>query len=433
MKNLSNRTMLALIVRAKTGDQSAISQIIADVNGAIHQVSRRYHKYFGRCYDYEDVVQAATMGVLDAITRFDVGKNAKFLTYAIFWIRHHIQKLWSEADVVRRPRTHKYFRSASIDAPLWDDGQPMVIPADADVVENVSRNETIAGVRHLLKNIDPRSSEILISLYSGRTLEDIGDEYNISRERARQLSNQALLKLKKIADELGMVDDALRCSAPKICPFCGSDDTCRDDNEQHKYACLECRKTFVPNSAVVKREWTDSDENVCGKCGSPRVRPCMTDKNGKTRYRCSNCNATTLMSRDLVKKGEAVRYEDVEPLIRNGNSNEYIIGVLRIRYDKAIAFRKQYVELNGEDAIPKCGCGRPKNHERMCQERWDAVTSKKRQTFAMETPSLRLSDICRRKSKISGRQISDRIDANNVSERASKILLAVQNAFRNLR
>jgi RNA polymerase primary sigma factor len=207
-------------------------------------------KYVNRGQSFLDLVQEGNIGLLKGVEKFEYRRGYKFSTYAVWWIRqaltrsiadqartiripvHMIEimtKLWRAqkqlsqdlgrepspedlADELRLPvtRVEALLRMArqpvSLDAPVGDDGDVRVGDFIEDKgAENPSERTSFALLKekldHVLTSLTDRERKILQMRFGlvdgyGHTLEEIGNMYNVTRERIRQIEAKALRKLR---------------------------------------------------------------------------------------------------------------------------------------------------------------------------------------------------------------------------------------------
>jgi RNA polymerase primary sigma factor len=97
-----------LITKAKTGDRAARDRVIESQLLSVISVA---NKYRGRGVEFADLIQEGNMGLLKAIDRFEITRGTRFNTYALWWVRHKIQRfVHDNAHTIRIPVHHQDMR-----------------------------------------------------------------------------------------------------------------------------------------------------------------------------------------------------------------------------------------------------------------------------------------------------------------------------------
>ena len=211
-------------------------------------IARRFHK--GRM-PLSDLIQEGNIGLIKAVERFDYRRGFRFSTYASWWIRHAISRaLADKGRAIRLPvhmidaygrltrstqdissrlgreptteelaketglpkakierlRTHVFSQPYSLDRPVGDeDGRKFLEFLQAEDQVNpfdvLLHEGLMVEVKRLMKGLNPMEADILrwrFGLDTDReyTLKEIGEKYSLSRERIRQLQEQALGKIR---------------------------------------------------------------------------------------------------------------------------------------------------------------------------------------------------------------------------------------------
>jgi RNA polymerase sigma factor (sigma-70 family) len=216
-----------LILRVKSGEARAARELLEVHSGLMAKFARRYSRIPG--YEYEDAMQQARIGCIDAAERFNLARNVRFATYAGWRIRHHIKRhMQNTVGDIRTPcwrqdrPNHRVVRAVRLDAPLrrGDRDAPDTLldlmPSDAvpqDEQVDANRVTTMAKVivPQLLCDLDQR--EILIvreNLCRHKAdqvpLAVLGRRIGVSRERMRQVRDELVLKLRRKARRMGAVE-----------------------------------------------------------------------------------------------------------------------------------------------------------------------------------------------------------------------------------
>lgn len=246
-----------LALKARNGDMKAREKL-ASAN--LRFVVSTAKKYRGQGLPLEDLINEGNIGLLTAIDRYVPEKGYHFISYAVWWIKQSILKALSDTGrAVRLPlnRTNDLYAinkakntlihdkgianpttgeiadecgldedtvktlltvsrdMISFDSPVGDGGDEDARLSDFIQDESESPEESMISsamtedVRELLGCLNEKERDIIIKRYgfSGeepRSLSSIGNEYNLTKERIRQIEKEALLKLKKNGEEMGI-------------------------------------------------------------------------------------------------------------------------------------------------------------------------------------------------------------------------------------
>ena len=220
-------------------------------------------KYGGKSLDFCDLIQEGNVGLVRAINRYDVDKGCKFSTYATWWIKQNITRsIATTDDAIRRPvhiveRYNKCFRfmerysiangcnpseeeiatalgftveqvkeilstfvsHASLDAPVnaeEDDSKLSdFIPDTENLPENIFISEDFKEVmkKAMQYSLTQREIDVICNRFGldnsdgkTHTLEEVGQIFGVTRERARQIEAKALRKLYKKSSRNGLED-----------------------------------------------------------------------------------------------------------------------------------------------------------------------------------------------------------------------------------
>lgn len=243
--------------RCAQGDQAAIRQM---VNANLRLVVSIAREYGGRGAALLDLIQEGSIGLLAAARKFDYTMDVRFSTYATKWIRQGVNRcLMNHAGMIRVPlHTQERMRKiaaaqtalqqelgeeptvrdisdrtgipeekvvelqllapevCSLDIPTGDGQEDTLASLLEDIQalqpqEELVRRELEKTMELLLGALNPRQRQIL-RLHFGMTdgicysLEEIGKQLGISKERARQIERQAMEKLQVLGASMGLED-----------------------------------------------------------------------------------------------------------------------------------------------------------------------------------------------------------------------------------
>ena len=192
-------------------------------------------KYQNQGVDLSDLIAEGNFGLMKAIKHFDWSKKNRFISYAVWWIKQSIlqslndnsrtirlpvnvvqdmQKEKRENEKTRKELSDKFANLPSIvnlDKEINDEGdtlldmisdQNTIMPDEVFNSKDVLK-EKLNGIMNVL---DERERAIVEDYFglSGqtRTLEDIGNDFNLTKERVRQIKEKALRKLRNESTEL---------------------------------------------------------------------------------------------------------------------------------------------------------------------------------------------------------------------------------------
>jgi RNA polymerase primary sigma factor len=245
---ISPEEEVKLAVRIKQGDQRALDKLTKANLRFVVSVAKQYQN---QGLSLPDLINEGNLGLIKAAQRFDETRGFKFISYAVWWIRQSIlQALAEQSRIVRLPlnkvgltnRIQKAYsqleqeyerepspeelaeileleteevsatlgiaaRHVSMDTPLSEGEENTLM----DVLENPNAERTEKFIEHdeslkmeigrSLKALTERQKEVICYFYGigvdhPMSLEDIGDHFNLTRERVRQIKDKAITKLR---------------------------------------------------------------------------------------------------------------------------------------------------------------------------------------------------------------------------------------------
>jgi len=252
VKLLKPEEEIALAKRIKKGDKRAREQMITANLRLVVKIARDYE---GLGLPLLDLINEGNIGLMKGVERFDPKKGAKLSTYAAWWIKQSIMAaLANQSKTIRLPahvverlakmrkaevelhdtfdreptdqeladhlgldarRIRQYRQAAkapvSLDAPLGEDEPNRIsdVVADPNAAAPFDRivQENDAGlVRDAMAGLNERETAILglrfgLDGTKPKTLEEIGAQFKLSRERIRQIQDEALVKMRTQIEE----------------------------------------------------------------------------------------------------------------------------------------------------------------------------------------------------------------------------------------
>lgn len=242
----------------KTGARAVRDKIAKSNLRLVISIAKRY-QHMGLPLD--DLIEEGSLGLLKAIEKFDLRRKCKFATYASFWIRQSVTRaLTNEGKLIRLPahitsrlskmrkveenlrhhlgrepsteETAKRLRLSdgevhdlksittsydSLDSPIGEDGSGQLIDIIVDKsgdgdeslsMERIAKIIRYDSIMNLIENLPDRESTVLklrFGLEDGvlRTLDEVGRELELTRERIRQIEMAAIKKLREALTEEG--------------------------------------------------------------------------------------------------------------------------------------------------------------------------------------------------------------------------------------
>lgn len=184
--------------------------------GLIYSVVQRYRRLARGALEHADLMQAGALGVMQAIKSFDPSRGMQFSTYATLWIRHYVQRtLRNEGTTVRVPVGAQQLRGAprqpvSLNAPRANSESSLLDQLESaapNPLELAELYERGALARRCLDCLCERERELIEGCVMGdRSLAEAARDIPngrgdcISRERARQLKELALSRMRELPE-----------------------------------------------------------------------------------------------------------------------------------------------------------------------------------------------------------------------------------------
>src|ERR1700760_1757553 len=232
--------------RIRQGDQTALEQLTRANLRFVVSVAKQYQN---NSLSLSDLINEGNLGLVKAAQKFDETRGFKFISYAVWWIRQSIlQALAEQGRLVRLPqnkigtynKANKAYmafeqeherepsteelaellemseteinnifqsntRHSSLDAPVHeaeDVAMGDLLEGGDETDDDVMKDSLRAEIRRVLKSLSPREAEIVNAYFgldgeNGVTIEQIGQKYDLTKERIRQIKERAIKRLQK--------------------------------------------------------------------------------------------------------------------------------------------------------------------------------------------------------------------------------------------
>ena len=237
---------VALAQRIKKGDREALEKLTKANLGFVVSVAKQYQN---QGLSLQDLINEGNLGLIKAAEKFDETRGFKFISYAVWWIRQSIlQAIAEHSRIVRLPlnqvgsvnkinRMRNKFeqenerrpsideiaedmdlpedkiedaikvnaRHVSVDAPFVDGEDNSLLDVlpneDAVMADKLLLVESLRDeIKRALQILNDRERKIIEALFGidqpEMTLEEVGDKYNLTRERVRQIKEKAIRRLR---------------------------------------------------------------------------------------------------------------------------------------------------------------------------------------------------------------------------------------------
>lgn len=258
---MSNEKLIAQYQKSR--DLSIRNKIILNNIGLVYAAAKKKIKNHS-CFTVEDLVQEGVIGMIKSIEKFDVTKNTSFSTYAYYWISQQMDRaIMNNGYLIRLPAyiyeklstisriensfltqneeidvevlcnqtniteqeyqainsykiNYSYFTSLNSVTNIDPDENYVelqdYIPCQDDSIEDIIISHDLKEqIQNILNSLTPKEREVLELRFglNGKepmTLEAIGNKYNLTRERIRQIENKALNKIRRLNSNNGLKD-----------------------------------------------------------------------------------------------------------------------------------------------------------------------------------------------------------------------------------
>lgn len=262
IKNLKSIDNELLCSAYQQGNQSALYALIYNNQKLVCKRALKYGKIYNHSLDFEDLVSLGNEGLMEAVKKFDFGRDNRFSTYATWWIDQKIRRGIMDTGFTVRIPVHRFedinkllkirnldgietesqafewlskeegfsdekiselkkwmdycYSSTSLNTLMGEDGDTELIemigdytvPLIEDQVSQIMLKDELNNILESLSDREERIIRLRFGLDDGviKTLEEIGVEFGVTRERIRQIEIKALRKLRDPSRSKRLID-----------------------------------------------------------------------------------------------------------------------------------------------------------------------------------------------------------------------------------
>ncbi|HPE61815.1 MAG TPA: RNA polymerase sigma factor RpoS [Thiolinea sp.] len=245
---------------ARSGDEFGRKKMITCNLRLVVKIARRY---VGRGLALPDLIEEGNLGLIHAVSKFDPERGFRFSTYATWWIRQSIERaLMNQTRTIRLPihvnkELNAYLRKvremtqtlgrepvlaevaealdrpleslrrllnfnenvSSLDTPVGKEGDNMLVDfigmeEDQEPMSLMEEEDVNNSVENWLGQLESKQKEVIVRRFGlhgheRSTLEQVGLELGLTRERVRQIQMDALKRLRRILENRGLTSESL--------------------------------------------------------------------------------------------------------------------------------------------------------------------------------------------------------------------------------
>jgi len=213
-KPLSRMKERRLIKLAKRGDMKARNEILEANLKFVFDVAKRYT---GRGVSIGDLISEGNLGLVKALDKFDESKNVKFISYAVWWIRHSMLDAIQKKELMNSVEIELGSDNDNLfDKKFSDEDDESYTNEPGFTVDNTIErmSEQNSLINKMFSNLSKRELKVITHSFGidGKrkmNLIELGNELGITSERVRQIKTNAIRKMRSSAMMFDNVEDLI--------------------------------------------------------------------------------------------------------------------------------------------------------------------------------------------------------------------------------
>lgn len=190
-----------LVELYQNGDARSLEELVKKNDGLVHTIARKFNTENIASIDYDDLLQEGRMGLMVAASKYNLGieNRAAFSTYAIHWIRQKISRFIQYKDTTKE---------ISLNKPAYGEDEVEIgdtIPSEHDDICNIEDSVYYQEIHDEIEQVmrerlTLKQRQVVQFRYGFDskecTLSEVGELFNLSIERIRQIEKESLRKMK---------------------------------------------------------------------------------------------------------------------------------------------------------------------------------------------------------------------------------------------
>lgn len=192
-RSLTRKEEKELAKKIKDGSKVALNKLVTHNLKFVVNFAKKYRN---RGVPFSDLIAEGNMGLIRAAEKFDGEKDNKFISYAVWWVKNSILECINKYAVANEVKSDDYvFVNCSN---VITDDNLINEEFENNLVDMQSRQSSISELMECLKDRERKILTLFYGLNGGKemTLDEVGQEMNLTMERVRQIKDDAINKLR---------------------------------------------------------------------------------------------------------------------------------------------------------------------------------------------------------------------------------------------